>query len=236
MRGFASVVMVGALVAGGARRVGKVAVSLARPRPRPAMARCRPAPRRRRVPTRRATSAASVLPDRTRIPRRPTRWAAATSARRSSPTIANAERGSRAGRGPRASPRAPGGRRPATACRGSCARRPVANSSPTTNAAGVERLALRASATTGCDASPSSVGAAADRAGRRRRGSGTTGRRRASPMTTAATRPGGRGVGLVGGQQSLAVELAQRVVGGEHEQRPARVTAPRCRRPRPRRR
>ena len=56
------------------------------------------------------------------------------------------------------------------------ARRPVANSSPATNAAGVEGLALSASATTGCGASPAAR-RRRGRAGTRRPGSGTTGRR-----------------------------------------------------------
>ena len=45
----------------------------------------------------------------------------------------------------------------------------------------------------------------------------------ASPMTTAATVPGRQRIGLVRGDDRLAVELAPGVVGGEHEQRPAGV-------------
>ena len=90
-----------------ARRVrsegrGNVAVSLARRRYRPASRRPRRVPGRgsgRPRPARRPPPL--VLPDRTRKPRRPTRWAAATSAFGSSPTIANADRGSRSPRSAR---------------------------------------------------------------------------------------------------------------------------------------
>ena len=46
----------------------------------------------------------------------------------------------------------------------------------------------------------------------------------ASPTTTAPTDAGRHLIGLVGGDQALAVELAPCVGGGEHEERSARVT------------
>ena len=43
----------------------------------------------------------------------------------------------------------------------------------------------------------------------------------ASPITTAATVAGRQRIRLVRGHEPLAVELAARVRGGQHEQRPA---------------
>ena len=141
----------------------EVAVSLARRRRRPARRRCRPGRARRGAPRRRRDArGATVLPVRTRMPRRPTRLA------RRPRRPAGRRRPSRIG-GPRQAlgrDRPRGRRRPAEDGRRRLAedpcRRPVANSSPTTNAAGVEGRARSASATTGCGASPRSVGAALD--------------------------------------------------------------------------
>ena len=201
--------------------VGKVAVSLARPRPRPAWRRPRPAPavarrRPRGLGAHRSCRTAPGSPS-CRPVARPRRRR-----RRSSPTIAKAERGSRSARGPRSDP--------ATAWR-------------KTSGDGLPRIVRP---TPGREFEP-------DDEARRRRASRPCGvshhglRCIARNVGAAADQPEGDvhvpvrqvvarvadddrgdgarrgGVGLVGGQHRLAGELAPRVVGGEHEQRPARV-------------
>ena len=144
--------------------------------------------------------AADVLPVSTRIPRRPTRCAARTSAPGRRRPSRRRRAGSAAPRSRAQRRRRPAGRRPATACRGPSPAA-VANSRPATRRAGVERQAL--------GREPPRVAVhrqecrpAADRAGTRCRGSRRTGRRRASPMTTAATGVGRR-LGL-GAQRAAA--------------------------------
>ena len=136
MRGLVSavIVVVPRVGADRARGCRKVAVSLARRRPRPATARSRPAVVDGRVGSGRRRRPRPTLPVRTRTPRSPTRCAPRTSA-----SGVVADHRDRARRDPAAEVvprrrRAPGGTRPATACRATSARRPVLYSRPTTNA------------------------------------------------------------------------------------------------------
>ena len=208
-----------ALVSG--QGVGNVAVSLARPRRRPAWRRCRPV-RGRARPRRRSASAAPVLPDSTRIPLQ----ADPLRGRHVGPQVVADHREGRA-REPLAevggqARRRPGGRPPATACRGSCARTPGRELEPDDERRRRRASRPSASATTGCGAW---------RAARRRRGSSrkATSMFRydrsspASPMTTAATVPGAAASASSAVEHRLAVELAPGIVGREHEQRPAGV-------------
>ena len=221
-----------ALVAG--RGVGNVAVSLARPRRRPASAATASGPAALRPAVAPAsTSARLVLPDRTRIPRRPTRWAAATSARGSSPTIAKADRGQ-----PLAEVRGQPGDRLAEDDRRRLAERLRPTARSRTRA---RRRTPPASSVSPLRRQPPRIamhreqlGAAADQPERdvhvpvRQVVAGVADDDRRD-------RPGAAGVGLVGGRRSRWPSNSRRAsVGGEHEQRPPRVTAPRCRRPWPR--
>ena len=207
---------------GRSRVVGKVAVSLARPRRRPAWRR------RRRARGRGPSSAAAIGLGGSRSCRTGPGSRACRRAARPRRRRAGRRRPSRtpsaaaARRGPRASPatawrktlrrrlaedRAPGPRSRTRARR----RTPPASS---VSPFGVSHHGLRCIARS---SAPPRTSRKATSMFRYDRSSP------ASPMTTAATVPGGAASASSAVEQRLAVELAARVVGGEHEQRPAGV-------------
>ena len=173
--------------------------------------------RRFRPSTRSASSRDATLPVSTRIPRRPTRWAARTSASGSSPTIATDPAGTRRPRSAR-SPSSAWRKTTGDGLPRTVALRPVAYSSPTT-AAPASSVAPRGVSHHGLRCIARNVGAAADQAERRVE--------IAIREVVAAVADDDRrdvrraGLGLLARQQMLAVELPQRVRGRQDEQRPA---------------